>query len=183
MLHKLLPMLLMLATCLPLFERSMDRFSISIQRGSVRTAAALVGLLSGADVQTDGNVVVVRRAEVTKRIGEGEQRFGFRVFPASVMLALYLVFLKPRSVGFLVAIFTVAIPILLAVNVIRVVVWVAVQWLGELSVADGMPRNVSAISALLMTFLAFWAICALIDRLGPPPVEPECTHSSIASKA
>ncbi len=153
----LVPILIMFGACLPLFERSMDRFSISIQGTSVRMAAAATDAISGleASVAGTGNLVRCRRGDREVLVGEGEQRFGFRLAPACALVAVFTLFSRRRTPAQLVFLVLIAPPVLLAVNVLRIVVWTTTALVCANPLLNSTPRNISAAAALLATYLAF----------------------------
>ncbi len=159
-----IPLLLMAATCLPLHERSMDRFTILIQGTSIRTAATVMDGLVGDDVWADGSEIVRRTGEMNSRVGPGEQRFGFRMAQACALIGFLVVFSRKRPVWQLAILAMAFIPLLLGVNVVRIIVWSMSAWSRGNSVVDVVPRNLSAGASLVMTFLAFGIVVWLLDK-------------------
>ncbi|MCG8405402.1 MAG: exosortase/archaeosortase family protein [Phycisphaerales bacterium] len=160
-----IPPLLMVATCLPLEERSMDRFTIPIQVISVRTAATVVDRLVGDEVWTDGGEMLRRTAGENSRVGRGEHRFGFRMSQAGALIGLLVVFSRKRPVWQLVILAISFGPLLFCVNVARIIVWSMSAWSRGNSVVDVVPQNLSAGASILMTFLVFGIVVWLLDKV------------------
>jgi exosortase/archaeosortase family protein len=163
-----LPLVIMFGTCLPLFERSMDRFTIPVQRISIRVAAAAMSPFVPIEVSDDG-IMAAQHEGRTVRIGAGEQRFGLRLGPACVMLILFVIFSRRRPLWQLALLCVTAVPVLLLANILRIITWAATAILGGFAETDATPRNAAAIAALLLTYLAIgglaWFLGA-VSRLG-----------------
>lgn len=159
------PLLLIVATCLPLSERSFDRFTIPIQGISIRTAATVIDAFSGDDVWAEGREIMKQTPGGTLRVGQGEQRFGFRMAQACALIAFFLTFSRKRPIWQIVVLAMAFIPLLFSVNIVRIIVWSMSAWSRGNSVVDVMPRNFSAAAALLMTFAAFGALAWLLDKI------------------
>ncbi|MCB9852162.1 MAG: exosortase/archaeosortase family protein [Phycisphaerales bacterium] len=159
------PLLIAFCLCLPLYERSMDRFTIGIQNMSIRAGAAVVDRLDAGDVRAEGREIVRRSGDVVQRVGQGELRFGFRMFQACAMIAILVVFSRKRSAPQLVFLLLAILPTLLLVNVLRIVVWTMVSFMRNAIVVDDVPRNLSAFAAMLLTFVLVIAAGWLIEKL------------------
>jgi len=158
----LLPTIIMVGTCLPLNERSMNRFSIPVQSISVKLAAKLLNIATDEPVRAADREIVIGQAETQiKRIGQGEQRFGFRLMPACVCLALFVIFAPPRSAGVKV-LMTLALPIILPLaNVARIVIWVWFDPVSPTRLDESTARNLSAIAAIGTTFVCLLLVAGI----------------------
>lgn len=159
-----IPLLLIVATCLPLHERSMDRFTIPIQVTSIRAAATVLDGLIGDDVWADGGEIVRRTGEANSRVGPGEHRFGFRMSQACALIGLLIVFSRKRPVWQLIILAMAFGPLLLGVNVVRIMVWSMSAWSRGNLLVDVVPRNLSAGASLVIAFLAFGIVVWLLDK-------------------
>lgn len=174
-----IPALLMLMTCLPLSERSMERFSLAVQRLSLAGGAVLTGASPGvvasprgltvAVVRQDRGEPVVTSPRVWRRslmvVGQGEQRFGFRLVPACTMIGLLVVFSCRRPTWQVILLLLAAVPLVILSNVIRVAAVVLTTVYGGYSPLSNVPRNVSIAVGLLAAYLLFGTAVWAAGRL------------------
>ena len=164
-----IPILLMVATCLPLSERSMERFSLATQRASLYGAVSALNAVPGITASRHGTTIAYSRGAQSGEIGVGEQRFAFRLIPASLMIGLFAVFARPRPTWQIVLLTIVALPLVLLSNVLRIVAASLVAIWGNFSSVSNVPRNISIVAGLLLAWLLFILAMGLlrhVARLG-----------------
>jgi|GEM_PF-6854505 len=158
----MLPTIIMVGSCLPLDERSMNRFSIPVQSISVKLAAKLLNIAIDQPVRAADREIVVGQPDTQlKRIGQGEQRFGFRLMPVCACLAMFVIFAPPRTAGIKI-LMTLALPIILPLaNVARVVIWVWFDPGSPTRLDESTARNLSAIAAIGTTFVCLLLVAGI----------------------
>lgn len=164
-LRRCLPFFLIVFTCLPLSERSMERFSLAVQRVSLAGAAALADAAPGVSVQARGLTITFERGRRTGEVGTGEQRFGFRLFPALLMIGLFVTFSRRRPAWQIVLLALSAPLVLVVANLARVTAAVCTAIFGGFDAVSNAPRNVSIVVGLLAAYLLFRLAAGIIGGL------------------
>jgi hypothetical protein len=160
-----IPLVLMAWLSLPLSERSMERFSLGLQRGSLHAARLGAEVLPGVEVRVQGATLAYSYGDRQGAVGLAEQRFGLRLFPACFTVALFTVFTRRREGWQIVLLTILSVPLVLACNVLRIMVWTAVAVYGGLEPISSVPRNASLAAMLVATYLVFSAACFVVAKL------------------
>lgn len=163
--RRLAPLLLITLCCLPLFERTLDRVTISIQRLTLESAAAVLDSLPSLSCETQVLAISMRTPDLQSLTGPGEQRFGARLLPCSAMIGCFITFDRKRSFATILVAMLSAIPILLLVNLLRVLAWCMTVLYARSTVFDQSPRVVSIATSIVAAHLLFSVVTALSDRL------------------
>ncbi len=159
------PVLLMAATCLPLSERSMERFSVATQRASLFAAVTMLKAVPGLEVSTHGTTIAYQHGTSSGEFGLGEQRFAFRLIFVGFMIGLLVVFSRRRPPWQIILLVLTSVPLVLISNVLRMIAASLVTVYGNGSPVSNIPRNVSIVVGLVTTYLLFYLMCGLLNQI------------------
>lgn len=165
MVRRLAPLLLITLCCMPLFERTLDRVTISIQRLTLESAAAVLDAMPSLSCETQVLAISMHTPDFHGLTGPGEQRFGARLLPCSAMIGCFITFDRKRSAATVLVAMLSVIPILLMVNLLRVIAWCLTVLYARSTVFDQAPRIVSIATSIVAAYLLFTLLTALSDRL------------------
>lgn len=161
-----IPLFLMIWLSLPLRERTVERFSLGIQRISLSAAVMPLKPLTGVNFNVEGTRIVYDSRDRHGDVGLAEQRFGMRLVPACFIVGLFTVFSRRRP-GWHVLLLTLAsVPIVLLCNVLRIVTWAVVAVYGGFEPTSSVPRNISLATMLLVAYGCFAIGCWVLPKLG-----------------
>ncbi len=176
------PLLIIAALCMPLSERSMDRFSIDVQRASLNAAIASLNVMTPMTFTNKG-LTIAYEDEASGRngsVGLAEQRFGMRLIHASLVVGLLTVFSRRRPGWQIALLALLSVPIVGVANILRIDAWALIAIYGEIEHHSGVARNLSMGIMLVLVYLCFalsGRLLAIFERTGtdnetagdPPP--------------
>ncbi|MCZ6682948.1 MAG: archaeosortase/exosortase family protein [Planctomycetota bacterium] len=176
-----LPLVLMLGLCLPLGERTMERFSIDIQRESLRAALIPLKLLPGVKTRTAGMTIAYSYDGKEEHLGLAEQRFGARLWPACLVVGLFTVFSRRRPRWQVVFLTLASIPIVAFCNLMRIFAWAVLAVYGGFGPVSSAPRNASLGISLIVAYGSFAFGCWLLPKLGSRIQRPFWIEDDVAA--
>jgi exosortase len=150
-----LPMLLLVLLAIPLGDRIYARLIIRPETYTIQAVATALGRLPGVDTVIKGVDIFFESNLGRGVVALGQSNRGVRLLPAFAVVGVFVVFLQIRSIRRLVIVACAAIPIILFCNFFRFLCWGLLQVYIITDPASAMPRNVSMILSLFLSYVLF----------------------------
>ena len=150
-----LPLLLLLMLAIPIPTRLYLALTGPVQRAMLQVVAKILGALLGMDDAIHGTDLVVTGKDLRYVLGLGGARWPARLLMMFAVVGVFVTFARRRSAGRVVWMIVVAMPILLACDLLRLTVWSLVAVMGRMDPTSTLPRNISMVVAMLAAYGAF----------------------------
>ncbi len=163
------PLLILLFMAIPLSERSMDRFTLGIQRESLRAAALASRLIPSIELRPEGKELTYTHDGRTGMFTVAEQRFGARWLPAYATVGFFVIFCRRRTWPRNIASLALCVPAAVLCKLVHLNVWAMVSAFGGYPPVSALPRNIALICALVVMFFGAALACWLVDKVALIP--------------
>lgn len=163
------PLLALLFLSIPLSERSMDRFTLGIQRESLRATAFASMLLPSIELRSMGKELTYTYDGRSGYFVVAEQRFGARWLPAYATIGLFVVFCRRRTMARVITCLVFCIPVAIVCKLLHLLAWATVSVYGGFDPVSAVPRNIALIFALVAMYAGVALACWFVDKLASIP--------------
>jgi len=150
-----LPMLLLAMLAIPLGDRIYARLIIRPETYTIEATAAVLGRLPGVDTVIKGVDLFFESSSGAGVVALGQSNRGARLLAAFAVVGVFVVFSQGRSIWRLVFVGCATIPVILFCNFFRFLCWAVLQVYVAVDPASALPRNVSMILSLCLSYALF----------------------------
>ncbi len=150
-----LPMIFLLLLAIPIGSRIYAALIIRPETYTISATAQALDALPGIETSVVGTDLIYTTGEKTGQIAVGESNRGARLLPTYLAIGIFVLFSRIRSWWRILFVAVLSIPIVLFCNFFRLFSWGVAVIYTHASPVNGLPRNLSAVSALLLCYLLF----------------------------
>ncbi len=173
-----LPMILMLWLAFPIGSRIHASLALRPNVYTLRATGAALDMLPGVSASVDGSDLLFAHNDHNGVAGLGEANRGARLIFVYAAIGLFVVFSRIRSLGRLIVMSVLALPLLLFCNLVRFLLWAIVTVYGGFGPVSELPRDISTVLSLVFAYGLFAALCAIrLDLF----VEEDAVASQVTS--
>lgn len=150
-----LPMIFLLLLAIPIGSRIYAALIIRPETYTIAATAKALDALPGIATSVSGTDLVYQSGEKTGQIAAGESNRGARLLQTYLAIGIFVLFSRIRSWWRIIFVAVLSLPMVLFCNFFRLFIWGVMVIYSQVSPLSGLPRNLSAIIALLLCYLLF----------------------------
>ena len=155
-----LPMLLLVLLSIPIGTRLYATLIIRPETYTTAATTTALDQLPGIDTWVEGTDLFFSSKQSSGVIGLGEFNRGARLLLAFATVGVFVTFSRIRPLWRVAASGVAAAPIVLFCNFFRLLCWGLVVIYTGVGAASALPRNVSTVCSLLLSYGLFAFVCA-----------------------
>jgi len=162
------PMLLLVALAVPIGMRLYANLVIKPETYTIRLTAGLLDMLPGLNIIVRGTDIIVRGTDTAFQtahnygvVALGESNRGAQLMSAFAVIAVFVLFSRPRRLWQIIAGLIITPVVMLFVNFIRFLSWALVSIIFGCDPLSSLPRLASAIISLVIAYGLFALLFAI----------------------
>ena len=160
-----LPMVLALLLAIPIGMRIYAFLIIRPETITLSAVQATLDLLPGVFVDLEGPDLSYFGSQGSGTIALGEPMRGAQLFLSSLLIGVLVIFARIRPWWQLTLLGAATIPIVLACNYFRLVLWGLITIFGGTHPASAAPRTVASLTSLLLAYALFVLAAVITSKI------------------
>jgi exosortase/archaeosortase family protein len=152
------PLLFILWLAIPIGPRLYANLSIYPETLTIDVTAKTLNLLPGTDVTVAGNDLLFKHYSAIGAIALGESIRGARLFFASTLIGLFVIFCEVRTKWRIVGAIALSVPVIFLSNFLRLLTESLITIYGGVRVESSLPRDIATALSLLIAYALFASI-------------------------
>jgi len=178
-LYRCLPLLFLILIAIPTGSRAFARLIITPETLTLEVVRAVLDLLPGITITLEGQDIYYLGDHGTGVIALAEPHHGARLLLAYLTVCVFMAFVRIRPLWQIITLGILSIPVVLFCNFVRVALWGIITIYWNIDPLSGVPRTLSAILALCLSYIIFGVLIILIRSL---VIERNGTENNCASE-
>jgi len=153
------PMLLLVILAIPVGSRLYASLVIRPETITISATAKLLDLLPGVRAWVKGTDLYFSTADSSGIVALAETNRGSRLLLTFAVIGVFITFSRIRSLWRIIAVAIAASPIVFFGNFLRFLSWALIDIYAKVNTLSDLPRNLSAIFAILVVYGLFVLVC------------------------
>ncbi len=154
-----LPLLLLVALAIPVGSRLYASLVIRPETITISTTAKLLDLLPSVQAWVKGTDLFFSAKDSSGIVALGETNRGSRLLLTFAVIGAFVTFSRIRSHWRLIGVVVASVPIVFFGNFLRFLSWAIIDIYAKVRPTSAVPRNLSAIFAILVVYGLFAFVC------------------------
>ncbi len=150
-----LPMIFLLLLAIPIGSRIYAALIIRPETYTISATAKALDALPEIETSVVGTDLIYTTGEKTGQIAVGESNRGARLLQTYLAIGIFVLFSRIRPWWRILFVVVLSLPMVLFCNFFRLFIWGVVVIYSQVPPLSGLPRNLSAVVALLLCYLLF----------------------------